>query len=102
MDNKKIFSMLKKLSIPVAYQSFKKEQTLPFVVFVQTGSDNFGADNGVYVSDNSYNIELYTEDKDFGLENKLEEILNANEIYWNKSGDIRIEEEKMTEVIYYI
>nr|DAX89283.1 MAG TPA: tail completion protein [Caudoviricetes sp.] len=94
--------MLKQLNIPVAYQSFKQSQRLPYIIFVQSGSNNFGADCKVYHKDNKYNIELYFEDKDFALEEKLEDLLDENDIYWTKSADIRIESENMTEVIYYI
>lgn len=102
MENKILYKLLKQLNIPVAYQSFKSEQKLPYICILQNGSNNIGADNKVYVSDNNYNIELYASNKDFELEKKLEELLNTNEIYWNKSGDIRIEQESMTEVIYYV
>lgn len=102
MKASKLFKMLKKLNIPVAYQSFKNEQNLPYIIFVQSGSNNFGADNKVYQKDNKYNIELYFEDKNFELEEKLENLLDENDIYWIKSADIRIESESMTEVIYYI
>lgn len=102
MKASEIFKILKKINIPVSYQSFKNEQNLPYIIFVQSGSNNFGADSKVYKKDNKYNIELYFEDKNFELEEKLENLLDENDIYWTKSADIRIESENMTEVIYYI
>lgn len=95
-------SVLDKVGIPTAYQTFKKEQALPYLIFMQTGSNNVSADNVVYYKNNSYVIELYSEDKAFKLEEKIEELLTEHEIYWEKSEDIRLEDEEITQVNYYI
>lgn len=102
MENREIVKLIRQLNVPSAYQSFKSEQKLPYIIYTQSGSDNFGADNKVYSKDNKYNIEVYSSKKDFDLERRLEDLLDNNEIYWTKSGDIRIEKENMTEVIYFI
>ena len=44
-------------------------------------------------------MELYTDKKDPELEEKLEDILTAHEIPWEKS-EVWIESEKMYEVLY--
>ncbi len=102
LKNKDLFELLKKMSVPVAYKEFDEDIKLPCIAFYQNGSNNFGADNKVYKKNNTYNIELYTEYKDFELEQKLEDLLDENDIYWNKSNDLRIKEEKMNMVVYYI
>ena len=45
------------------------------------------------------NIELYTDEKDPELEDGVEAVLNAHEIFWNKS-EVWIESEKLYEVLY--
>ena len=45
------------------------------------------------------NIELYTDEKDPELEDRVEAVLNAHEIFWNKS-EVWIESEKLYEVLY--
>ena len=57
------------------------------------------ADNGVYFKISQLNMELYTDKKDPELEEKLEDILIAHEIPWEKS-EVWIDSEKMYEVLY--
>lgn len=85
---------------PIIYQNFKEIKSTPFIVIMEDGADNTAADDYVYFSNITHTLELYTEYKDFNLEEKLEEILNENEIFWTKSADIRIEDQDLT-VIYY-
>ena len=44
-------------------------------------------------------IELYTDEKDPELEDRVEAVLNAYELFWNKS-EVWIESEKLYEVLY--
>ncbi len=44
-------------------------------------------------------IELYTDEKDLELEDRIEVVLNAHELFWNKS-EVWIETEKLYEVLY--
>ena len=63
------------------------------------GSENFAADDVVYMEFSNLNIELYTDEKDPELEDRVEAVLNAHEIFWNKS-EVWIESEKLYEVLY--
>ena len=63
------------------------------------GSENFAADDVVYVEFSNLSIELYTDEKDPELEDRVEEVLNAHELFWNKS-EVWIETEKLYEVLY--
>ena len=47
-------------------------------------------------------MEYYYEFKDLEMEDKIEELFNSNEIYWQKSEDIYIESERMFVIYYYI
>lgn len=97
-----IKEILTHTGLPVAYDHFKEKTPLPFISFIQAGTVNINADNKAYYTANKYNIELYTSEKDEKTEDKIQEILNNNEIPWRKSEDIRIETENITEIIYYI
>jgi len=44
-------------------------------------------------------IKLYADEKDLELEDRVEAVLNAHEIFWNKS-EVWIESEKLYEVLY--
>jgi hypothetical protein len=63
------------------------------------GSENFAADDVVYMEFSNLSIELYADEKDLELEDRVEAVLNAHEIFWNKS-EVWIESEKLYEVLY--
>ena len=96
-----ITNMLKEAGLPLAYDHFAEGESPepPFLIFLFPGSDNMFADNGVYFKISQLNMELYTNKKDPELEEKLEDILTANEIPWEKS-EVWIDSEKMYEVLY--
>lgn len=96
-----ITNMLKEAGLPLAYDHFAEGESPepPFLIFLFPGSDNMFADNGVYFKISQLNMELYTDKKDPELEEKLEDILTANEIPWEKS-EVWIDSEKMYEVLY--
>ena len=74
---------------------------LPFIVYMEEGSDNFGADNIVYKAINNVRIELYTENKDTTSESAIENMLTSNTIYWEKD-ETYIDDERCYEIIYSI
>mgnify|MGYP006347872559 FL=1 len=96
-----ITNMLKEAGLPFAYDHFAEGESPepPFLIFLFPGSDNMFADNGVYFKISQLNMELYTDKKDPELEEKLEDILTAHEIPWEKS-EVWIDSEKMYEVLY--
>lgn len=96
-----ITNMLKEAGLPLAYDHFAEGESPepPFLIFLFPGSDNMFADNGVYFKISQLNMELYTDKKDPELEEKLEDILTAHEISWEKS-EVWIDSEKMYEVLY--
>jgi len=96
-----ITNMLKEAGLPLAYDHFAEGESPepPFLIFLFPGSDNMFADNNVYFKISQLNMELYTDKKDPELEEKLEDILTAHEIPWEKS-EVWIDSEKMYEVLY--
>lgn len=96
-----IKSILDECNLPYAYDHFVEGESPepPFLIFLFPGSDNMFADNGVYFKISQLNMELYTDKKDPELEEKLEDILTAHEIPWEKS-EVWIDSEKMYEVLY--
>ena len=96
-----ITNMLKEAGLPLAYDHFAEGESPepPFLIFLFPGSDNMFADNGVYFKISQLNIELYTDKKDPELEEKLEDILTAHEIPWEKS-EVWIDSEEMYEVMF--
>ena len=62
---------------------------------------NFSADGKVYFKSNKVDIELYTDEKDFELEERVEAALDAADLFWQKSEQY-IKSENMYEVLYEV
>lgn len=96
-----LFNLLKSTGLPVAYHHFTAPPTPPYIVYLFTDSENFGADNRVYVKGDNYQVELYTDKKDLVAEGKIETALDGASIFYDKT-ELYIETEKLYQVIYHI
>jgi hypothetical protein len=101
MTHEDVMQMLAETEIPFAYDHFAEGESPdpPFICFLFPGSENFAADDVVYMEFSNLSIELYTDEKDPELEDSVEAVLNAHELFWNKS-EVWIESEKLYEVLY--
>ena len=97
----KLIELLKASGIPFAYDHFAEGESPepPFICYLLPGSDNFGADGKVYYKISNVNIELYTDEKDPPVEQKLEDAMDAASIFYNKT-EVWISSEKLYEVLY--
>lgn len=96
-----LLTIIKETGIPFAYAHFAEGESPepPFICYLLPGSDNFAADGRVYFKINEVRIELYTDSKDLSVEQKLEDVLDAHEVFYNKS-ETWIDSEKLYEVLY--
>ncbi len=96
-----IIKILKESGIPFAYDHFAEGESPdpPFICYLLPESDNFSADGKVYLKVSVVHIELYTDEKSPATEQKLEEVLDAHEIFHEKT-ETWIESEKLYEVLY--
>lgn len=101
MSYEEIVEMLERMNLPLSYHHFAEGESPepPFLIYLSPGSDNFGADGKVYFKAKELDIELYTDKKEPELEEKLEELLDAAGIFYNKTESF-IQEEKLYEVLY--
>lgn len=69
----------------VAYRQFKEGSApaLPFLVYYVDGTDNFDADNGVYLKRQNIIVELYTATKSPSTEETIETALDHAGIPWD-------------------
>ena len=97
----KIINMLEEIGIPFAYSHFAEGESPepPFMCYLLPRSDNFSADGAVYHKLSVVHFEVYTDKKDRTLENRVEDVLDKNNIFYNKS-EVWINSEKLYEVIY--
>lgn len=101
MELKELVKILEKLEIPIAYNHFSTVQKPPYLVYKVTSTNNFIADNKVYQKIRKVDLELYTENKNEELEQKLETILCENEMAF-EMFETYIESEAVYQVIYEI
>jgi len=74
---------------------------LPFVCWFEEDTDNYGADNIVYVQRHNIAIELYARNRDLTSEGLIETALETNSIFWDKEITF-LDDEKCYETIYKI
>lgn len=101
MTFQQVASMVSEIGVPTAYYQFPEgtEQSCPFVCFFFTGSDDLAADNKNYQRIRPLAIELYTDNKDFALEQTVEGILNQHGLVYSREESY-IDSERMNMVVY--
>ena len=94
-------NLLESLGLPVACNRFNEPQKPPFLIYLDTSSDNFGADNIVFHESINVDIELYSETINDELENRIKQLLTENGIYydWVRTW---IESEKIYQTNYEV
>ncbi len=101
MDEATLFNLLKSTGLPVAYHHFTSPPSPPYVVYLFAYNTNFGADNKVYSGAKNFQVELYAKAKDLASEKLIENLFNANDIYWEKT-ETYIDSEGLYQVLYEI
>lgn len=96
-----LYNLLSTLGLPVSYRFFKSPPAPPYIVYLLSYSDNFGADNKVYSKEDNYQVELYSTKKDLASEKKIEDLFDSNDIYYEKT-ETYIESEGLYQVLYEI
>ena len=101
MKRSEIYTQLNTVGIPVAYHHFAEGsgQQPPFICFYYDSNDDLMADNSNYRRIDSLTVELYTDNKDFPLEESTEAVLSNAGMPWTKEEDY-IDSEKMYMIVY--
>lgn len=104
MTREQIEEMLEEVGVPFRYHHFTQKEMqdveLPIVVWTAPKTDNFYADGIVYVKIKELNIEVYADQKDWELEEKVEEVLTAHGIPWQQTASAYLDTEQMWETLY--
>lgn len=101
MTYKQIAAMLETVGIPTAYYQFPEGTTVapPFICFLYSYNDDFAADNTNYQKIEHLAIELYTDTKDFDLEQRLESVLSSHGLVYTRNEQY-LASERMMEQVY--
>lgn len=102
MKYSEVAEMIESIGLPNAYWQFSQNsgQQPPFICFYFDSDSDFKADDTNYQKIRNLTVELYTNNKDFELEEKVENILTANGLVFSRS-ESAIESERMYMVTYY-
>lgn len=102
MTREDIATMLSSIGLPFAYDHFEPGEAVdpPFIVFTYPGRADFLADGSHYVKIANLNIELYTDEPDFALEQAVETALDNAGLVYDQTGPTYISEERMYETLY--
>lgn len=98
MSLEEIYEKLCTLGVPVAYLQFSKPQKLPFIAYLEAGTEIQGADNYNLYRRTTIRIELYSEKKNPEMEWKIENLFRSVEI--EKDGDMYLKEENMFMIVF--
>ena len=103
MTKERIEAILDVLEIEYRYHHFEECEAVnpPFICWLIPETRNFSADGKVYFKSDKVDIELYTDEKDFELEERVEAALDAADLFWQKSEQY-IKSENMYEVLYEV
>lgn len=101
MTFREVAEMIESIGLPYAYYQFFENEvpSLPYIIYYYPTSDNFEADDKVYQHITNMNLELYSKNKNFELEQQVEAVLDEFNIVWNKT-ETYIDTEHMYEVLY--
>lgn len=97
-----IFETLQSTGLPCAYSHFKTQQDPPFIVYIGSGQQTFGADNTWYHRQNVYQIEYYFVKKSTSNEDAIETALLGAGYQYDKSEDVYIEDQDIFVIYYYV
>lgn len=101
MTKAEVVGMLEEIGLPFAYDHFAEGEAVnpPFLVYLYPRANNFAADGVAYYKIDRLQMELYTDKKDIGLEERVEAVLDRYGFFYSKS-ETWISSEKMYEVLY--
>lgn len=101
MTLEQVANMIEGLGLPFVYYQFElgEAPNPPYVIFYYPERKDFQADNKAFQKIAVLNIELYSDSKDFGKEKLIEDMLEENDLVYQKEEQF-IEDENLYEVLY--
>ena len=92
-------TLLETSQMPVAFDHFVTEQTLPYLVYIVAENSTFSADGKVYYTAPVIQLELYTALKDEAKEGTVQQILDGASFFYTKAEGY-LPDEQMYMVTY--
>lgn len=104
MKHSALFTLLKTLDIPVAYDHFDSNKNVkpPFLVYREISTNTFKADDSTYYRPLNYELELVTEIKDVSLQQSIEDLLTNNHLPYDVGDEVWDDDEHIYHNFYEI
>ena len=101
MTYRQVAEMVSSIGVPYAYYQFPNNTGIapPFVCFYFNSSNDFAADNTNYQRIRPLSLELYTDNKDFTLEQTVENVLNQHGLVYSRE-ETYLDSERMYMVTF--
>lgn len=101
MTYQEVAALIESIGLPYAYDHFEVGNAAdpPFICFFFEGANDLAADNTNYQKIRPLTVELYTDNKDFSLEETVEAALNSAGLVFSRF-ETYIDSERMYEVSY--
>lgn len=99
MTYQELKELLETSGIKFAFHHWEHPPKMPYGVYFDDYTDNFAADDIAYVTIRHFIIELYVRQRDPDLESRLENILTAAGLFWDKDI-VYIDSERFYQISY--
>lgn len=83
-----------------AYGVFKNPTEPPHLIAIMRDTDNFIADNKVYLKKTPIQLDYTYLDKDVTEQNKIEDVI-LSDVAWNKTEETYLSDEDIWQVSYF-
>lgn len=103
MKLSELVEILQESGLPVTHYQWPEDKVpeLPYLVYTIPNSDGEYADNQTWAEIAEIDVELYSNERNFQLEDKIKDILNAHELPFTTEFTY-IESEQMYQTIFYL
>lgn len=103
MTETELYTLLSGISttLPVAYDHFDSKVSTPFILYRNTSTNTFKADDVTYYSANEYIVDLVSDKKDKTLEELVEQAFNTNHLPFDKE-ETYFDDERIYQIRYFI
>lgn len=88
------------MPVPTAFASFDEEQNGDYACWITDEITTLYAGNSKIISEIFIRFELYTRTKDVALEDRVEAVLNAMDLPWEKQAEIWLANEEVFMILY--
>lgn len=102
MTHEEVANMLAETGLDFAYYQFPEDtdREPPFLCFMYPNSDDMYADNQNYQEIHALTIELYTDVRDFDLEDRVKGVLRDHGFSWSLDEE-QLDSERMHVTVFY-